>query len=157
MPLNIGMIGRLEFGKDKPGKDTNFRGLTIFNNTLYISKGSGGNGINTVYQVGSQGTLPTGTAAQLATVPITILPGFPNTAASTSTAFTFGLWFADANALYVCDEGDGTYVTPSRERQRGGRSIAGHCWSAEMALGERNLDDALRSARRLEYRRAVRR
>jgi hypothetical protein len=112
VPPNIGMIGRLEFGKDKPGKDTNFRGLTIFNNTVYISKGSGGNGINTVYQVGSQGTLPTGTAAQLATVPITILPGFPNTAASTSTAFPFGLWFADANTLYVCDEGDGTYVTP---------------------------------------------
>ena len=112
VPSNIGMIGRLEFGKDKPGKDTNFRGLTIFNDTLYISKGSGGNGINTVYQVGSRGTLPTGTAAQLATVPITILPGFPNTAASTLTAFPFGLWFADANTLYVCDEGDGTYVTP---------------------------------------------
>ena len=62
VPPNIGMIGRLEFGKDKPGKDTNFRGLTIFNNTVYISKGSGGNGINTVYQVGAQGTLPTGTA-----------------------------------------------------------------------------------------------
>ncbi|MGA8224725.1 MAG: hypothetical protein WB780_23985 [Candidatus Acidiferrales bacterium] len=49
VPPNIGMIGRLEFGKDKPGKDTNFRGLTIFDNTLYITKGSGGNGIDTVY------------------------------------------------------------------------------------------------------------
>jgi hypothetical protein len=111
-PPNIDMIGRLEFGTDKPGKDTNFRGLTIFNNTLYVSKGSGSNGVNTVYQVGSAGTLPTGTAAELATVPITILPGFPNTAASTGTAFPFGIWFADANTLYVCDEGDGTYVTP---------------------------------------------
>jgi hypothetical protein len=113
VPPNIGMIGRLLFGSDKPGKDTNFRGMTIFNNTLYITKGSGGNGINTVYQVGSTGTLPTGTAAQLATVPITILPGFPNTAASTGTAFPFGMWFADANTLYVCDEGDGTLVTPA--------------------------------------------
>jgi hypothetical protein len=112
VPPNIGMIGRLQFDGDKPGKDTNFRGLTIFNNTVYISKGSGGNGINTVYQVGAHGALPTGTAAQLATVPITILPGFPNTAASTSTAFPFGLWFADAHTLYVCDEGDGTYLTP---------------------------------------------
>ena len=83
-PPNIDMIGRLLFSGDKPGKDTNFRGLTIFNNTLYVTKGSGGNGINTVYQVGSAGTLPTGSAADLATVPITILPGFPNTAASTS-------------------------------------------------------------------------
>ncbi|MGC2418336.1 MAG: hypothetical protein WA434_11355, partial [Candidatus Acidiferrales bacterium] len=47
VPPNSAMIGRLEFGTDKLGKDTNFRGVTIFNNTLYISKGSGGNGINT--------------------------------------------------------------------------------------------------------------
>jgi hypothetical protein len=112
VPPNIGMIGRLLFGTDKPGKDTNFRGMTIFQNTLYITKGSGGNGINTVYQVGSTGVLPTGTAAQLATVPITILPGFPDTLASTSTAFPFGIWFANATTLYVCDEGDGTLVTP---------------------------------------------
>jgi hypothetical protein len=113
VPPSIAMIGRLQFGSDKPGKDTNFRGVTIFNNTLYISKGSGGNGINTVYQVGSAGVLPTGTAAQLAAVPIAILPGFPNTAASTSTAFPFGMFFANATTLYVCDEGDGTLVTPA--------------------------------------------
>ena len=113
VPPNIAMIGRLEFGSDKLGKDTNFRGLTIFNNTLYISKGSGGNGVNTVYQVGSAGVLPTGTAAQLAAVPIAILPGFPNTTASTSTAFPFGMFFANATTLYVCDEGDGTLVTPA--------------------------------------------
>ncbi len=40
---------------DKAGKDNNFRGLTIFNNTLYVTKGSGGNGIDTVYQVGAAG------------------------------------------------------------------------------------------------------
>jgi hypothetical protein len=113
VPPNIDMIGRLEFGTDKPGKDTNFRGLTIFNNTLYVSKGSGGNGINTVYQVGAAGTLPTGSASDLAKVPITILPGFPSTAASTTTVFPFGIWFADPNTLYVCDEGDGTLVTPA--------------------------------------------
>src|SRR5262249_17182385 len=28
-------------------------------------------------------------------------------------AFPFGIWFADANTLYVCDEGDGTLVTPA--------------------------------------------
>ena len=111
--LGIEMIGRLEFlSGDKPGKDTNFRGLTIFNNTVYVSKGSGGNGINSVFQEGTPGTLPTGTAAELATVPLTILPGFPNTEASTGTNFPFGMFFANANTLYVCDEGDGTFVTP---------------------------------------------
>jgi hypothetical protein len=113
VPPNIGMIGRLLFDSDKPGKDTNFRGMTIFHNTLYVTKGSGGNGINTVYQVGSAGVLPTGTAADLAKVPITILPGFPNTAASTGTAFPFGIWYANETTLYVCDEGDGTLVTPA--------------------------------------------
>jgi hypothetical protein len=112
VPPNITMIGRLEFAGDKLGKDTNFRGITIFDNTLYISKGSGGNGINTVYQVGTAGTLPTGTAATLATVPIAILPGFPNTAASSNTSFPFGIFFANATTLYVCDEGDGKLVTP---------------------------------------------
>jgi hypothetical protein len=112
-PPNVGMIGRLLFGSDKPGKDTNFRGMTIFKNTLYITKGSGGNGINTVYQVGSAGVLPTGTPADLATVPITILPGFPNTTASTGTNFPFGIWFANETTLYVCDEGDGALVTPA--------------------------------------------
>ena len=112
--LGIDMIGRLEFlSGDKPGKDTNFRGLTIFNNTVYVSKGSGGNGINSVFQEGTAGTLPTGTPAELAAVPLTILPGFPNTEASTNTNFPFGMFFANANTLYVCDEGDGTFVPPA--------------------------------------------
>jgi hypothetical protein len=63
--------------------------------------------------------LPTGDVATLATVPITILPGLPNTLAagadSTTLAVTpvlypFGIWFANANTLYVCDEGDGMFV-----------------------------------------------
>ena len=113
VPPNIGMIGRLMWEKtDKPGKDTNFRGLTVYNNTLYVSKGSGGNGINSVFQAGTQGTLPTGSATDLANVPITILPGFPNTEASTGTAFPFGMFFANPTTLYVCDEGDGTLVSP---------------------------------------------
>ena len=41
-----------------------------------------------------------------------ILKGFP-TALKTKTAFPFGIWFADANTLYVADEGNGdtTYST----------------------------------------------
>ena len=110
------------YASDKPGKDDNYRGITIYNNTLYITKGSGGNGINTVYQVGSQGVLPSGDVATLAKVPITILPGFPNTlaagadpttGATTPVMFPFGIWFANANTLYVCDEGDGNLITPA--------------------------------------------
>jgi hypothetical protein len=125
-PPNISKIGDFEVTQvgyttaDKAGKDNNFRGLTIFNNTLYVTKGSGGNGINTVYQVGNAGELPTGTVAELASLPITILPGFPTSLASgvnqagnpAPIAFPFGIWFANANTLYVCDEGDGTLVSP---------------------------------------------
>jgi hypothetical protein len=95
------------FPADKSGKDDNFRGLTIFENTLYVTKGSGGNGINTVYQVGTQGTLPTSLTA--ASTPITILNGLPATLASGVGAQNpFGIWFADANTLYVADEGVGS-------------------------------------------------
>jgi uncharacterized protein (TIGR03437 family) len=96
------------YAADKAGKDNNYRGLTIFNNTLYVTKGSGSNGVDTVYQVGNTGTLPTPTTA--ATASITILPGFPQAIARTAGAnniYPFGIWFANANTLYVADEGDG--------------------------------------------------
>jgi hypothetical protein len=133
VPPNIAKIGDFEisqviepstglpYAPDKAGKDDNFRGVTIFNNTLYVTKGSGGNGINTVYQVGTSGVLPSGDTAALATVPINILPGLPTTLASgvsstgaaTPVAFPFGIWFANDKTLYICDEGDGTLVSPA--------------------------------------------
>jgi hypothetical protein len=111
----------LPYAADKAGKDNNYRGITIFDHTLYVTKGSGGNGINTVYQVGTPGVLPTGDAATLAATPITILPGLPHTLASgvssigaaTPVAYPFGIWFANSSTLYVCDEGDGTLVSPA--------------------------------------------
>jgi hypothetical protein len=127
LPPGINKIGEFAITQagyataDKAGKDNNFRGLTIFNNTMFMTKGSGGNGINTVYQAGQAGVLPGGSTAQLANEPITILPGFPTSLASgvdqkgnpAPIAFPFGIWFADATTLYVCDEGDGTLVTPA--------------------------------------------
>jgi len=96
------------FAADKAGKDNNFRGLTIFNKTLYVTKGSGGNGFDTVYQVGTAGQLPT--LATAATTPITVLPGFPTVSAKTAginSIYPFGIWFANSTTLYVADEGDG--------------------------------------------------
>lgn len=93
------------YAADKLGKDDNYRGLTIFNNTLYVSKGSGGNGVDTVYQVGTAGALPSSGGAT-----ITILPGFPTTPAKQIGAtdnYPFGIWFANATTVYVADEGDG--------------------------------------------------
>ncbi len=104
---------------DKPGKDTNFRGMTIFNDTLYVAKGSGSNGVNTVYQLGTPGVLPTtGNAPSggLVNEPYTILPGFPTSTATTAGTggyYPFGLWFANDTTLYVCNEGDLSY-TPNQ-------------------------------------------
>jgi hypothetical protein len=116
---------------DKIGKDTNFRGLTIFNNVIYTSKGSGGNGINTIYFIDTSGSacsssnaigLPSASAI-LPTSPIDydpnvlqtegvvpynmcILSGFP-IALKSKTSFPFGIWFANATTVYVADEGNG--------------------------------------------------
>jgi len=132
-PLASFNVTQLGLKADKTGKDTNFRGLTVYNNVVYLTKGSGGNGINTVYFVDTTGTvcgtnvgvglpapgvaLPTSSLAydptQVATkglVPynMCVLKGFPQTLASTDTTFfPFGIWFANATTLYVAQEGDG--------------------------------------------------
>jgi hypothetical protein len=104
-------VQELGYSADKSGKDDNFRGSTVFNNTLYVSKGSGGNGINTVYQVTPPGGgLPTSSTAS--TTQISILPGLPTNLAAnivegdpTTEFYPFGIWFANANTMYVADEG----------------------------------------------------
>jgi hypothetical protein len=132
-PAPVGSFSVTQLGDkaDKVGKDTNFRGLTIYNNVVYLTKGSGSNGINTVYFIDTTGqACPNGVGvpepgAALPTSPIDydasllqtdgvtpynmcVLRGFPTELAKTSTAFPFGLWFASADTLYVADEGDGT-------------------------------------------------
>ena len=116
---------------DKLGKDDNFRGITIFDNVVYYSKGSGSNGVNTVYFIDTTGTacphgtgLPSPSAAlpssplayNLSTLQTTGLPnnmcilaGFPAVPAKTANPvrYPFGIWFADANTVYIADEGDG--------------------------------------------------
>jgi hypothetical protein len=129
-PVGSFNITQLGLPHDKIGKDTNFRGLTIFNNAVYFTKGSGSNGVNTVYFVDTTGSAcPTGVGlpASFAVLPTTgiafdpaklqtlgvapynmcILAGFPADLASTNDNFPFGIWFADANTLYVAQEGNG--------------------------------------------------
>jgi hypothetical protein len=105
----------------KPFKDNNFRGETLFNNTLFVTKGSGGNGLNTVYQVGPTGVFASGGSITTgAATPINPLPGFPIQAAKSDTNFfPFGIWFANATTLYVADEGDGTLADASSDANAG--------------------------------------
>jgi hypothetical protein len=89
---------------DKAGKDDNYRGVTEFGGALYFTKGSGSNGIDTVYTVSSLPTL-----ANAASAVITVVPGFPiDTARITGGDFTpFAVFFANASTMYVTDEGTG--------------------------------------------------
>jgi len=48
-------IAQLGDKADKSGKDDNYRGLTVYNNVLYYTKGSGGNGVDTIYFVDPTG------------------------------------------------------------------------------------------------------
>jgi uncharacterized protein (TIGR03437 family) len=125
------------YAADKIGKDNNFRGLTLFNNTLYVSKGSGSNGIDTVYQIGAAGTLPT--LATAAATPINVLPGFPTASAKTAGATTnypFGLWFANATTLYVGDEGDGVVADAAGSKTAGLQkwSLVSGTWQMDYVL-----------------------
>lgn len=108
----------LPYAADKRGKDNNYRGLTIHGNSLYVSKGSGSNGMNTVYLVGNEGSLPV--AANASSAPIAVLPGFPATLAKNAdAAHPFGLFFADSKTLYVADEGDGTAANAAADPKAG--------------------------------------
>jgi hypothetical protein len=132
-PAPVGSFSVTQLGDkaDKIGKDDNFRGLTIFNNVLYYTKGSGSNGVNTVYFLDTTGqACPNGVGLPAAGAPLPssplgydpatlqttglpsnmcILKGFNTTLAKTTTnVFPFGLWFANPDTLYVADEGDGT-------------------------------------------------
>jgi hypothetical protein len=121
----ITRLGTFTFStKDKFGKDTNFRGLTIFDNVVYLTKGSGSNGTNSVYFIDTTGTacstpdgvgLPISGAAlpTLSDAPyqLCVLQGFNDLPAKGSSApnvFPFGIWFANADTLYVADEGTGS-------------------------------------------------
>jgi len=132
-PTPVGSFSVTQLGDpaDKVGKDTNFRGMTVFNNVLYYTKGSGGNGVNTVYFVDTVGgACPNGTGLPIAGAPLPrtaltynastvqknglpnnmcILAGFPTLSNKDGNPvnFPFGLWFADAHTLYLADEGDG--------------------------------------------------
>ena len=133
-PTPVGSFSVTELGDkaDKVGKDDNFRGLALYNNVLYYTKGSGSNGVNTVYFLDTTGkacpdgvglpapgaALPTtGLSYNLSTLQadglpsnMCILKGFPTTLAKNATAFPFGMWFANADTLYVADEGNGTNI-----------------------------------------------
>ncbi len=116
---------------DKPGKDNNYRGVTEYGGALYFTKGSGSNGIDTVYTVSS---LPT--VAGAASAQITVVPGFPtDSAKSTGGDYTpFAVFFANDTTMYVTDEGSGNALDQSSHAGLEKWSLVDGVWQLDYVL-----------------------
>jgi hypothetical protein len=169
--IAVGSFNITELGDkaDKIGKDDNFRGFTLYNNVLYYTKGSGSNGVNTVYFLDTTGkACPDGTGlpapgAQLPSSPLAydasalqttglpsnmcILKGFPTTLAKSASSFPFGVWFANPYTLYVADEGNGdnTYANGSYTSAAAQTTAGLQKWVFNRAAGEWQLAYTLQS------------
>ncbi len=139
---------------DKAGKDDNFRGITEYNGALYFTKGSGSNGVQTVYTVttGPQypdtfvpvpdvgpsagNVLPT--VADAGSLAVQILNGFPtdSSRATGGDYAPFALFFANPTTLYVTDEGtnDATDATVHAGLQKWVRNTTTGSWSLVYTL-----------------------
>lgn len=116
---------------DKPGKDNNYRGVTEFGGALYFTKGSGSNGMQTVYTVSS---LPT--VANAAAATISVVPGFPtDSAKATGGNFTpFAVFFANATTMYVSDEGSGNATDVASHAGLEKWSLVSGVWQLDYVL-----------------------
>src|SRR5215469_9706297 len=174
-PTPVGSFNVTQLGDkaDKIGKHDNFRGLTLYNNVLYYTKGSGGNGVNTVYFLDTTGkacpncvglpepgaALPTTSIAGTYTSSaglasnMCVLKGFPTLLASSPNVsdYPFGIWFANPTTLYVADEGSGvnTYANGSYTAAAASTTAGLQKWVYDASAGEWKLAYVLRSGLKL--------
>jgi hypothetical protein len=94
-------------------KDNNWRGIGIYNGNLYVSKGSGRNGDDGVFQVhnGTGDGLPLGTGNTI--TPLFSAPATDPVTGAPSPYTPFGFWFADPNTL--CSPTRNTLTSTIRE------------------------------------------
>lgn len=118
---------------DKAGKDNNYRGVTEYGGALYFTKGSGSNGIDTVYTVNSLPTLDNAASAT-----ISIVPGFPtDSARATGGDFTpFAIFFANPTTMYVTDEGTGDALDQGDHAGLEKWSLVSGVWQLDYVLSE---------------------
>jgi hypothetical protein len=174
-PTPVGSFNVTELGDkaDKVGKDDNFRGLALYNNVLYYTKGSGGNGVDTVYFLDTTGkacpngvglpapgaSLPTTSIASTYTSAglasnMCVLKGFPTALASTATDasdYPFGIWFANPTTIYLADEGagDNTYANGSYTAAAASTTAGLQKWVYDASAGEWRLAYTLQNGLKL--------
>jgi hypothetical protein len=95
------------------------------------TKGSGSNGIDTVYTVDSLPTLD-----NAAETTISVVPGFPTDSAKTTGGdFTpFAVFFANRTTMYVADEGTGNTTDASTHAGLEKWSLVGGRWVLDYVL-----------------------
>jgi len=165
LPTPVGSFSVTAVGDkaDKVGKDDNFRGIALYDNVLYYTKGSGSNGVDTVYFLDTTGTAcPDGVGLPVAGAKLPaagiestltstglasnmcILKGFPTAlakAATDASDYPFGLWFANPTTLYVADEGSGdnTYANGSYTAAAASTTAGLQKWVYSATAGEWQL------------------
>jgi len=129
--VNPGLQYTFNGKQDKAGKDTNYRGITEYNGALYFTKGSGSNGMDTVYTVPS---LPT--VANAGATAISVVPGFPtDSAKATGGNYTpFAVFFANDTTMYVTDEGSGNTTDTTTHAGLQKWSLVGGVWQFDYVL-----------------------
>jgi hypothetical protein len=97
-----------------------------------FTKGSGSNGIDTVYTV-SPGLPTLGNAANAT---ISVVPGFPtDSAKATGGNYTpFGVFFANSTTMYVADEGSGNTTDTSSHAGLEKWSLVNGTWQLDYVL-----------------------
>jgi hypothetical protein len=172
-PVGSFSVSQLGDSADKVGKDDNFRGLALYNNVLYYTKGSGSNGVDTVYFLDTTGkACPGGAGVPAANAPLPtasiastltssglasnmcVLKGFPTALAKSATDasdYPFGLWFANPTTLYVADEGagDATYANGSYTAAAASTTAGLQKWVYNSSAGEWQLAYTLQNGLKL--------
>jgi hypothetical protein len=124
---------QFQFGAkpDKAGKDDNYRGITEYGGALYFTKGSGSNGIDTVYTVGSLPTVDTAGSTK-----ISIVPGFPTDSAKATggNSTPFAVFFANPTTMYVTDEGTGNALDTASHAGLEKWSLVDGVWQLDYLL-----------------------
>ena len=86
-PLANFNVTQLGDTADKSAKDNNYRGLTVSNNVIYFTKGSGSNGVDTVYYLDTAGgTCSSGSGVPSSSATLPSASTFTSPAYSTSNA-----------------------------------------------------------------------
>jgi hypothetical protein len=105
--------------------------VTEFEGALYFTKGSGSNGIDTVYTVSSLPTL-----ANAASTTINVVPGFPtDSAKATGGNYTpFAVFFANDTTMYVTNEGSGNATDTAQHAGLEKWSLINGTWQLDYVL-----------------------